>query len=88
MTKPDPPPHFAPHAGAHMDFSRTTSYGDYLALDRLLDCQSALPPITIERILGNKRGTGGTSGTSGVGYLRQVVDIQLFPELWRVRTQL
>lgn len=68
-----------------MDFSRTMRYGDYLALERLLDCQSALPPITIEHIIGNRRGSGGTSG---VGYLRPVVDIQLFPELWRVRTQL
>jgi tryptophan 2,3-dioxygenase len=39
----------------------------------------------VGRIIGNKRGAGVTSG---VGYLRQVVDIQLFPELWRVRTQL
>src|SRR5438067_2678269 len=28
-----------PHAGAQMDFSASMSYGDYLALDRLLDCQ-------------------------------------------------
>jgi tryptophan 2,3-dioxygenase len=40
---------------------------------------------TVERIIGFKRGTGGTSGA---GYLKQVMDIQLFPELWRVRTDL
>jgi tryptophan 2,3-dioxygenase len=40
---------------------------------------------TVERIIVNKRGTGGTSD---VDYLRQGVDVQLFPELWRVRTQL
>jgi hypothetical protein len=40
MIESDPPPPSAPHAGAHMDFSRTMSYGDYLALDRLLDCQN------------------------------------------------
>lgn len=40
---------------------------------------------TVERIIGFKRGTGGTSGA---GYLKQVLDIQLFPELWRVRTNL
>jgi tryptophan 2,3-dioxygenase len=40
---------------------------------------------TVERIIGLKRGTGGTSG---VGYLRSVVDVELFPELWRARTEL
>jgi tryptophan 2,3-dioxygenase len=40
---------------------------------------------TVERVIGFKRGTGGTSGA---GYLKQVMDIQLFPELWRVRTSL
>ena len=32
-----------------------------------------------------KRGTGGTSG---VGYLRHMLDAQLFPEIWDVRTEL
>jgi tryptophan 2,3-dioxygenase len=40
---------------------------------------------TVERIIGLKRGTGGTSGTA---YLRQMLEIELFPELWRVRTAL
>jgi len=40
---------------------------------------------TVERIIGAKRGTGGTTG---VGYLRHVAEVQLFPELWRVRTAL
>lgn len=40
---------------------------------------------TVERIIGLKRGTGGTSG---VGYLRRVLDVELFPELWRARTAL
>jgi tryptophan 2,3-dioxygenase len=40
---------------------------------------------TVERIIGLKRGTGGTPGAS---YLRQVLEVQLFPELWRVRTGL
>ncbi|MBB4154314.1 tryptophan 2,3-dioxygenase [Sphingomonas jinjuensis] len=38
---------------------------------------------TVERIIGLKRGTGGTSG---VAYLRKMLDVVLFPELWRVRT--
>ena len=40
---------------------------------------------TVERVIGFKRGTGGTSGVS---YLRRMLDIQLFPELWQVRTTL
>jgi tryptophan 2,3-dioxygenase len=40
---------------------------------------------TVERIIGLKRGTGGTSGAS---YLRKMLDVELFPELWRVRTRL
>jgi tryptophan 2,3-dioxygenase len=40
---------------------------------------------TVERVIGFKRGTGGTSG---VNYLRRVLEVELFPELWRARTQL
>jgi len=40
---------------------------------------------TVERIIGDKRGTGGTSG---VTYLRRMLDVVLFPELWLVRTEL
>ena len=40
---------------------------------------------TVERVIGFKRGTGGTSGVS---YLRRMLDVVLFPELWQVRTQL
>jgi len=40
---------------------------------------------TVERVIGFKRGTGGTSG---VGYLRKMLDVTLFPELWRIRTEL
>jgi tryptophan 2,3-dioxygenase len=40
---------------------------------------------TVERIIGLKRGTGGTSGVS---YLRKMLEVELFPELWNVRTEL
>src|SRR5260370_6120220 len=40
---------------------------------------------TVERIIGFKRGTGGTSGVS---YLRSMLDVVLFPELWQIRTEL
>jgi tryptophan 2,3-dioxygenase len=38
---------------------------------------------TVERVIGLKRGTGGTGGVS---YLRRMLEVELFPELWRVRT--
>lgn len=40
---------------------------------------------TVERVIGFKRGTGGTEGVS---YLRKMLDIVLFPELWQLRTEL
>lgn len=40
---------------------------------------------TVERVIGFKRGTGGTAGIS---YLRHMLAVELFPELWRVRTLL
>lgn len=40
---------------------------------------------TVERIIGFKRGTGGTGGIS---YLKRMLEIELFPELWHLRTDL
>ncbi|MGH8226396.1 MAG: tryptophan 2,3-dioxygenase [Steroidobacteraceae bacterium] len=40
---------------------------------------------TVERIIGYKRGTGGTSG---VAYLAKALELRFFPELWQVRTSL
>jgi tryptophan 2,3-dioxygenase len=40
---------------------------------------------TVERVIGFKRGTGGTGGVS---YLKKMLDVVLFPELWRLRTDL
>ncbi len=40
---------------------------------------------TVERIIGMKRGTGGTAG---VPYLRRMLEVELFPELWRLRGDL
>jgi len=40
---------------------------------------------TVERIIGYKRGTGGTSG---VGYLAKALEHRFFPELWTVRTSI
>jgi tryptophan 2,3-dioxygenase len=86
--------------GARLDFSEAMSYGDYLHLDRMLAAQRPRSLVdledafrrwrfrhatTVERVIGFKRGTGGTSGVS---YLRRVVEVELFPELWRARTAL
>ena len=40
---------------------------------------------TVQRIIGFRSGTGGTAG---VAYLKQVLDVVFFPELWTVRTSL
>jgi tryptophan 2,3-dioxygenase len=40
---------------------------------------------TVERVIGFKRGTGGTGGVS---YLRKMLDVVLFPEIWSLRTSL
>ncbi|MFZ3321335.1 MAG: tryptophan 2,3-dioxygenase [Usitatibacter sp.] len=63
----------------------------YELAEKLVDLEDAFRQwrfrhaTTVERIIGLKRGTGGTSG---VGYLRRVLDVELFPELWRARTEL
>ena len=40
---------------------------------------------TVERIIGHKRGTGGSSG---VAFLKKALEIEFFPELIRVRTEI
>ena len=63
----------------------------YELAEKLVDLEDAFRQwrfrhaTTVERIIGMKRGTGGTSG---VGYLRRVLEVELFPELWRARTAL
>ncbi|MBX3511402.1 MAG: tryptophan 2,3-dioxygenase [Hyphomonadaceae bacterium] len=59
--------------------------------EKLLDLDDALITwrhkhvLTVERIIGAKRGTGGTEG---VNYLQQTLKRRAFPELWSVRTAL
>jgi tryptophan 2,3-dioxygenase len=40
---------------------------------------------TVERIIGYKRGTGGTSG---VAYLAKALELKFFPELWQIRSSM
>ncbi|MRW93127.1 tryptophan 2,3-dioxygenase [Duganella sp. FT80W] len=73
-------------------------YGDterYWALyelaEKLVDLETAFRfwrfrhVTTVERIIGFKTGTGGTAGVS---YLRKMLDVVLFPELFALRTEL
>jgi tryptophan 2,3-dioxygenase len=73
-------------------YQQSTQHWDlYELAEELVDLEDAFRlwrfrhVTTVERIIGFKRGTGGTDG---VGYLRKMLDVVLFPELWRVRTAL
>jgi tryptophan 2,3-dioxygenase len=63
----------------------------YELAEKLVDIDDALAMwrhkhvLTVERIIGNKRGTGGSEGAS---YLRSTLDKRVFPELWALRTDL
>jgi len=63
----------------------------YQLAEKLLDLDDALAMwrhkhvLTVERIIGNKPGTGGSAGAA---YLRSTLDKRIFPELWSLRTAL
>jgi tryptophan 2,3-dioxygenase len=70
----------------------TTKYwGLYQLAEKLVDLDDALLTwrhkhvVTVERIIGRRRGTGGTEG---VGYLIKTLERRAFPELWSLRTKL
>ncbi len=64
-------------------------WAEYEMCEKLIDVEEGFALwrfrhiLTVERIIGFKRGTGGSSG---VGFLRAGLDRRLFPELWDVRT--
>ncbi|MFN3388078.1 MAG: tryptophan 2,3-dioxygenase [Allosphingosinicella sp.] len=66
-------------------------WGLYQLAEKLVDIDDALATwrhkhvITVERIIGLKRGTGGTAG---VAYLQSTLSKRAFPELWSLRTKL
>ena len=73
-------------------YRQTDKYWDLYQLgEELTDLEDAFRlwrfrhVTTVQRIIGFKRGTGGTSG---VGYLRKMLDTVLFPEVWALRTEL
>ncbi len=63
----------------------------YELAEKLVDIDDALAAwrhkhvLTVERIIGNKKGTGGSAGAP---YLRSTLDKRVFPELWALRTDL
>jgi tryptophan 2,3-dioxygenase len=63
----------------------------YQLAEKLIDLDDAFLTwrhkhvLTVERIIGRKRGTGGTEG---VGYLQQTLARRAFPEIWSLRTKL
>jgi tryptophan 2,3-dioxygenase len=63
----------------------------YQLAEKLVDLDDALLTwrhkhvLTVERIIGGKRGTGGTAG---VAYLQKTLERRCFPELWSLRTKL
>ncbi len=63
----------------------------YQLAEKLVDLDDAMAAwrhkhvLTVERIIGNKTGTGGSAGAS---YLRSTLDKRIFPELWALRTDL
>lgn len=66
-------------------------WGLYELAEKLVDLETAFRlwrfrhVTTVERVIGFKRGTGGTEG---VAYLRKMLDVVLFPELFELRTEL
>jgi tryptophan 2,3-dioxygenase len=67
------------------------SWEDYELCEELVDIEESFQlwrfrhMKTVERIIGHKRGTGGSSG---VGFLRRALDLTFFPELLEVRTEI
>ena len=75
--------------GVYRDTSR--HWALYELAEKLVDLETAFRfwrfrhVSTVERIIGFK---GGTGGTAGVSYLRKMLDVVLFPELFALRTEL
>ena len=76
-------------AGVYRDTERW--WGLYQLAEKLVDLDDALAAwrhkhvLTVSRIIGGKRGTGGTAGAA---YLHSTLGKRAFPELWTLRTSL
>ena len=87
---------WAPHAGVQAVWQQVyrnpqAHWQAYELAEKLVDFEDYFRRwrfnhvTAVERVIGFKRGTGGTSG---VAYLRRMLEVQLFPELWALRTGL
>jgi tryptophan 2,3-dioxygenase len=71
--------------------NRHQHWGHYHLCEQFVDVEESFQlwrfrhMKTVERIIGYKRGTGGSSG---VGFLKQALELTFFPELFEVRTSL
>lgn len=92
----DPPAPYQPNPAVedawHAVYSDTARHWAlYQLAEKLLDLDDATLTwrhkhvLTVERVIGRKRGTGGTEG---VGYLQSTLAKRAFPEIWSVRTRL
>jgi tryptophan 2,3-dioxygenase len=75
--------------GVHWDLTESMSYGEYLALDRLLDCQNPLTARHDEVLFIVMHQTSELwIKTSGVAYLKKALELRFYPELWDVRGEI
>ncbi len=85
-------PHPAVEAAWSEVYRNTEAHWDlYELAEKLVDFEDyfrrwrCIHVSTVERVIGFNRGTGGTGGVS---YLKRMLEVELFPELWHLRTSL
>lgn len=85
-------PHPAVEAAFLEVYRHTDRYWElYQLAEKLVDLDDAMATwrhkhvLTVERVIGGKRGTGGTAGAT---YLHSTLSKRAFPELWTLRTSL
>jgi len=92
----DLPEAYQPHAAVQAAWTEVyrdpeTRWELYELAEKLVDLEDYFRRwrfnhvTTVERVIGFKRGTGGTGGVS---YLKRMLAVELFPELWHLRTEL
>jgi tryptophan 2,3-dioxygenase len=85
-------PHPSVEAAFLTVYQQPDKYWDlYQLAEKLVDLDDAMATwrhkhvLTVERVIGGKRGTGGTAGAA---YLHSTLGKRAFPELWSLRTEL
>ena len=91
LTRPHAPDEAVMAAWTQVYKNPTTHWELYELAEKLVDLEDYFRRwrfnhvTTVERVIGFKRGTGGTGGVS---YLKRMLEVELFPELWHLRTAL